>query len=486
MSNKVVTLFTVILYFAVILVIGYAAGKKTRNMSDFMVGGRSLGVWMLSFGVMAAVMSGWSWLGNPGAVYAAGYSAHVRISSLTPLGVVLAFMLVAKPIRIISDKAECYTMPDILAARWNNSTAIRFLSCIIILIGSATYLVSQWSSMGTVMQMVLGISYKQGVIIGAVIISAYVVAGGMLASMWTNFIQMLIMFVMAIVLVVKSVGAVGGFTEMNYAVAAIDPTFVQPFTASHTAINSLSYCFLVVFLAYAGQPGFNTKFLMIRDQKQLKWSPLVSVLALIVGTSMYLVGIAGKIMVSEGTIAAPVSNDGILLSVIQGIFSPALSALIMVAIMAAVMSTAETHLFACGTSLVQDLMVRGAHKNIPEAKCLRYIRIVIAATTVLTVILALNTPDMIAAIGTQAFGALCAGFGPVVCLGLRWKRVNSKAAIAGMTAGLIFGGVLPLLDPSNTLLGQWTPAGVGVVLSTVVTIAVSLLTKPEHSAIFER
>lgn len=485
MSNHLLTIAVVLLYFAIILFIGYAAGKKTKNMADFMVSGRSLGVWMLSFGVMAAVMSGWSWLGNPGAVYAAGYSAHVRISSLTPLGVILAFVIVGRPIRIISNQTECFTMPDILAARWNNSTSIRLLSCIIILIGSATYLVSQWSSMGTVMQAVLNVSYRQGVIIGAVIISLYVAAGGMLASMWTNFIQMVIMFVVAIVIVLKGVNAVGGFTQMNLTVAAIDPSYIRPFNAASPAVTSLSYSVLVVLLAYAGQPGFNTKFLMIRDQKQLRWAPLISVIAMMVGTSMYLIGLVGKIMVTDGTIAAPASNDGILLAVVAKLFSPALVAIVMTAIMAAVMSTAETHLFASGTSLVQDLAVRCIGIKIEEKKCLLYMRLVIFATTLLTVILALGQVDMIAKIGSQAFGALCAGFGPTLCLGLRWKRVNAKAATAGMIVGLVFGGILPVVDPANVLLGQWTPAGVGVVLSAAVIIVVSLVTKPEHSAVFD-
>ena len=193
MRTQLMTLGVVLLYFVVILLVGWFAGKMTKNMSDYMVSGRGLGVWMLSFGVMAAVMSGWSWLGNPGAVYDAGYAAAVRLTSLTPAGVVLAFALVAKPIRIISNRTECFTLPDILAARWNDNPAIRLLSCVIILIGSATYLVSQWSAMGTVMQMVLGISYEWGVVVGAIIITAYVVAGGMLASMWTNFVQMIIM-----------------------------------------------------------------------------------------------------------------------------------------------------------------------------------------------------------------------------------------------------------------------------------------------------
>ena len=484
MRTQLMTLGVVLLYFVVILLVGWFAGKMTKNMSDYMVSGRGLGVWMLSFGVMAAVMSGWSWLGNPGAVYDAGYAAAVRLTSLTPAGVVLAFALVAKPIRIISNRTECFTLPDILAARWNDNPAIRLLSCVIILIGSATYLVSQWSAMGTVMQMVLGISYEWGVVVGAIIITAYVVAGGMLASMWTNFVQMIIMFLVAILVVVKCVGAVGGFEQMNIAVSAINQSFVQPFHEKYDIISSLSYSLLVVFLAYSGQPGFSTKFLMIKDHRQLRWSPLISVIAMIVGTSMYVVGLVGVIMVENGQISAPATADGILLSVTSAVFSPSVNALIMVAVMAAVMSTAATHLFTSATSVVQDLAVRYLRKPMSDKKCIHLMRICIACVMIVSVILAVRPPDLISAIGAQAFGVLCAGFGPVLCLGLRWRRINSKGAIAGMTAGLIFGGILPVVDPANVLLGEWTPAGIGVILSTVITIAVSVLTRAEDAAVF--
>ena len=484
MPTQIMTLAIVLLYFVIMLLVGWAAEKMTRNMSDYMVSGRGLGVWMLSFGVMAAVMSGWSWLGNPGAVYDAGYSAAVKITSLTPAGVVLAFVFIAKPIRIISNHTECFTMPDILAARWNNNSTIRLLSCIIILIGSATYLVSQWSAMGTVMQMVLGISYEWGVVVGAVIITAYVVAGGMLASMWTNFVQMIIMFLVAILIMVKCVGAVGGFEQMNLTVSAIDQSYVSPFNESYGIINSLSYSILVVFLAYGGQPGLNTKFLMIKDHRQLRWSPLISVIAMIVGTSMYVVGLVGVIMVERGEIAAPATPDGILLSVTSAVFSPTVNALIMVAVMAAVMSTAETHLFTSATSIVQDFAIKYLNRPISSKKCFGFMRICIVCVMIITVALAIKPPDLISVIGAQAFGALCAGFGPVLCLGLRWKRINSKGAIAGMTIGLIFGGILPVVDPHNAMLGEWTPAGLGVILSASATIAVSLITKKDCADIF--
>lgn len=484
-STNVITIVLAAIYFIAILLIGYVAGKKTKGMSEFMIGGQSLSLWVTSLGIMAAVMSGWTWLGNPGYTYSVGYSGAMKYIVFNAIGMVLSCLVLAKPVRVISSRAKCYTLPDILAARWGDNRTIRLLSSLIILIGCLTYLVSQWSAMGTALQPVLGCSYRTGVLIGAVIITAYVVAGGMLASMWTNFVQMIIMFFVAIVLVSKSVGAVGGFVEMNTALAALNPNYVQPWyeEAGFGITSVLSFSMLVVMFCYGGQPSVNTKFMMIKDTKQLRWMPLISSVALIVGCATVYAGLAGIILVDNGTIAAPERPDLIIMSVISGIFSPTVSALILVAVMAAVMSTAESYLFSSASTLVHDLMVNVFKLNKTDKEILKLSRIFMALIAVLTVALSLEPPAMISAVGGQAFGAFCAGFGPVLYLGLRWKRVSSKAAIAGMATGLAVGGILPLIDSVFKLnvMPNWTIGGVGVILSFTVTFIVSLLSKKEPS-----
>lgn len=487
-ANKTTIVFAIV-YFAVILTVGWLAGKKTHGLSDFMIGGQKLGVWVTSFGVMAAVMSGWTWLGNPGTAYTVGYSGVIKFFAISPLGLILSYFILAKPIRLISSRIETYTLPDILAARWNKNRTIRLLSSLIILIGSMTYLVSQWSSMGTVMQAVLGVDYTTGVLVGALIISAYVVAGGMLASMWTNFIQMAIMFVMSGVLLFKTFGAAGGFTEVNLTVAAMSPGLVQPWwqDAAFSMMGVLSYGVLVVGLAYGGQPAVNTKFMMIRDKSQLRWSPLISVIALIVGTTTIFVGIAGIAMVQKSLIVAPEKNDLILTTVIQAVFSPTLGALIMVAVMAAVMSTAETYLFNSASSVVRDLAVQYFGRTLQEKRMLYLTRVAMVVVSVVTVALSLKPPAMISAVGAQAFGTFCAGFGPVLYLGLRWKRVTSKAAVMGMATGLLVGGILPLVDTAlfaGNLFPKCSFAGIAVILSFIVTVITTLVTAPEDSDIF--
>jgi len=489
MANNT-TVILVLAYFVVILIVGYMAGKKTKSMNEFMIAGQSLGVWVTSFGIMAAVMSGWTWLGNPGASYTVGYSAGVKMVALSPFGLVLSYFILAKPVRIISSKFKCYTLPDILAARWGDNRTIRLLSSLIILVGSLTYLVSQWSSMGTALEAAMGVSYKTGVIIGAIIIIAYVAAGGMLASMWTNFIQMIIMFFVAIVLVIKSINAAGGFVAMNLAAAAINPGYVAPLSENITYgfVSIMTYSLLIVGLSYGGQPSLNTKFMMIRHCDQLRWSPLISIVALVVGTSTYIVGIAGIVLVDQGVILAPARADLILMNVISGVFSPAVNAFVMVAVMAAVMSTAESYLFSSAATIVTDLGKHLFGVNLDEKKTLKLTRLAIVAVSIVTVIMALDPPGMISVIGGQAFGTFCAGFGPVLYLGLRWKRVNTKAAIAGMTAGLVIGGVIPIIDMAlldSTLAPGVTIAGIGMLVATTVIIIVSLATKPEHSAVFD-
>ena len=463
------TIILVFVYFAVILLVGFFAGKRTKDMSSYMVGGRNLGVWVVSLGIMAAVMSGWTWLGNPGSAYSEGYSAVITYTAFSPLGLVLSYFLIAKPVRIISEKFNCYTLADILAVRWNDNKSIRFLSGIIILIGSATYLVSQWVSMGTAVQAALGTGYKESVILGAIIITMYIIAGGMLASMWTNFIQMIIMFFVAGILIVAGFAAVGGFTSMNEQIAEIDAQMISPW---HTGDNGLSMCFVLSYtifmlmMAYGGQPAVNTKFMMIKDKKLLKWSPFISVIALIIGTFMVYVGIQGRIFVEKGMIPAPERQDTILLDVISHLIPAGLADLFLIAILAAVMSTAETHLFHSSTSVIQDMVIKSLNIKIKDHKMLMLTRLTMAGIAVITVVLSISPPSLISLIGTQAFGTFCAGFAPVLYLGLRWKRMSAKAAVAGMSVGLAAGGLFPIINNllfDGTLLSNWTIGGLDVV-----------------------
>lgn len=490
MSDNKITILFALVYFALILGVGFLAGKKASSsgLSGYMIGGQSLGVFVCSLGIMAAVMSGWTWLGNPGTAYAQGYAGIIKICVLCPIGCVLSYITLAKPVRIISQKFGCLTLPDILTTRFQNKQSLRVISTLIILIGSFTYLVSQWTSMGTVVEMVLGCSYHKAVIIGAVIISAYVIAGGMLASMWTNFVQMIIMFVVAGIVVFKSIHLCGGFTEMNHTLAEINPDFIKPFTSGGLGpIAVLSYSVPIIVLCYGGQPAVNTKFMMIKDTKSFRWATLISCIAIIIGVSVIYIGFAGKVMVYNGILPEPEKADQIFLSVINSIFSPGMAALVMVAVMAAVMSTAESHLFNSASTLILDLIVRTFHVGIEEKKVLLYTRIAMAAVTVITVALAMRPPAMISAIGAQAFGTFCAGFGPVVYIGLRWRHMNTKGAVAGLLVGLVFGGILPLIDSaffSGTLFANVSIAGVGTILSAIAAITVSLLTKPERSPVF--
>lgn len=480
----------ILAYFVLILLVGLFVGKRTKDMTDYMVGGRNLGVWVVSLGIMAAVMSGWTWLGNPGSSYSGGYASVITYTVFSPLGLVVSYFIIAKPVRIISEKFDCYTLPDILAARWNDNKTIRLLSGFVILIGSATYLVSQWISMGTAVQVALGIEYRQSVIIGAIIITVYIMAGGMLASMWTNFIQMIIMFVVALILVCVGFEKVGGFVNMNEQIAAIDPQMLEPW---HSGGGILSICFvmsytvLMLTLAYGGQPAVNTKYMMIKNKKLLKWSPFISVVALITGTLTVYVGLQGRVLVENGVLPAPERQDTILLDVINYIFPTKWTGVFLVAILAAVMSTAESYLFSSATSIVQDIIVKSFNVKIEEKKMLLLTRVVMIIIAILTVIIALSPPSLISLIGTQAFGTFCAGFGPVVYLGLRWKRMSSKAAIAGMMVGLLVGGCFPIINNlffEGALLSNWTIGGIGVVMAYITSIVATFVTKEELSKVF--
>ncbi len=486
-------LFVSLLYFAIIIVVSYLSYHKANNISGFIVGGRSLGVWMVSSSIMAAIMSGWTWIGMSGGGYGVGYPDHIRTMAFAYPGIVLGFYLVAKPIRVISERTNSYTLPDVLAARFGESRTIRLFSAGIILIASFLYLSANWVSMGYTFSTALGTSYQAGLLAGAAFVAVYMILGGAIASAWTSFFQLFIMVVMSAIGIVMSLRAVGGYTELNLEIARVAPEaaklFLKDPASPYYPTASVSYL-LLSLLFFSGLPAMTTKFMTIKDTKSLKWCPLIAVVAYIVGTSTNLVGLAGRVLAERGIVNPPQRADQIIFAMMGTVFPPLVSALLYTAILSAIMSTCETYLLLFASSVVNDFAVKTLAMPLSEKRQLFWTRAMIAVCTAVTFLLAFQPPALISLLGTQAFGAFLCGFGAITILGMRWRRANKQGAVAGIASAFVVGAILPMVDaylPDVTLLPGWNLCGIGAVISLLVMIAVSLLTPaPEKPDFFDR
>lgn len=480
----------VVLYLGVTVAIGLLASRRVKSMRDYMVAGDGFGKWLVSFGVVGAIVSGAGLLGNAGSGYGTGYALYVMTMGLSFLGLTLAYFLLAKPMTVTAKRFEVYTLPDILALRYSNSNAVRILSAIGVVLGSFIYLVVQFVAMAWVGTTIFGWSQGVAVLVGGLVVVAYTIGGGIVSAIWTNVFQMSVLAGFAVWIAVYGVREVGGLTQLHTKLASMDPKFLQPWHDSGTFVweNVLVYAFLVGLLAYAGVPSINTKFLAIRNTEVIRWLPLISCFLYLFGIAAIWAGMSYRVMENEGTLPTPSSPDAVLPTMIMETFSPFVVGLLVAAVLAAVMSTTDSYMVLTGAALVRDIIKNGMNVRMSDKQEMLWTRTACIFFMTMAGALALNPPTFVLALMVVAWGALAAMLGPVLYLGMRWRRATSSGAVAALSTGIAVGGVLGILNltllADSPILAPWNIAAVGVAASYLAHVVVSLRTAPQASAIF--
>lgn len=480
----------VVLYLGVTVLIGLLAARRVKSMRDYMVAGDGFGKWLVSFGVVGAIISGAGLLGNAGSGYGTGYALYVMTMGFSFLGLTAAYFLLAKPMTVTAKRFEVYTLPDLLSLRYSNSNAVRVLSAVGVILGSFIYLVVQFVAMAWVGTTIFGWSQATAVIVGGAVVVLYTIGGGITSAIWTNVFQMSVLAVFAVWIAVYGVREVGGLTAMHEKLAAIDPMFLEPWHASGDFVwqNGLVYAFFVGLLAYAGVPSINTKFLTIRNTEVIRWLPLISCFLYLFGVAAIWAGMSYRVMESEGTMPPVGEPDAVLPTMIAETFSPFVVGLLVAAVLAAVMSTTDSYMVLSGAALVRDIVKNGIGVTMSDKQEVFFTRLACLVLMGLAGSLALNPPTFVLALMAVAWGALAAMLGPVLYMGMRWRRATSSGAIAALTVGIVVGGILGILNMTllsdSPVLAPWNIAAIGVAASYAALIVVSLLTRPQKSAVF--
>ena len=493
MSEYVIwSIIGMVIYTVIVLWIGMKGAGATNSVSDFLVAGKSVGVVLLTFGVMGAVLSGGAIIGYSGSAYGVGYVYYIKLVSLAFIGIVFSYFVLAKPMRITADKFEVYTLPDYFSVRFNGNKTVRLLSGIAIILGCAAYMVSQFASIGAVLGPLLNLDRIWIIIISGAIMGAYTVSGGMKSSIWTNLFQMACVVLIGVVLWVTVVPKVGGLTELHASIAEIEPDFLKPWygDGAYSITQTLEYGILVGLLVYAAVPHVSTKFLTTKNVGVLKWAPVICVILYFLGVLSTWPGMAARVLVEEGVMAAPANPDDVVITIITSLLqSPVLCGLLVASVAAAVMSTAESFLIMTSAAIVRDIGKEALGIKMDEKTELKWMRVFTFAALVLGALLSLNPPSYVLLLVSVAWGAFAAMFGPVLYLGTRWRRINSKGAIAGLAVGIIIGAGVGIANmtvfANDPILPAHDIAAIGVVIGTIATVGVSLATKPESSKMFE-
>ncbi|ASN06758.1 sodium/proline symporter PutP [Virgibacillus necropolis] len=460
------------IYMVGMLLIGYWSYRRTKNLNDYMLGGRDLGPAVTALSAGASDMSGWMVMGLPGAMYMTGVASAWLAIGLT-VGAYVNYLILAPRLRTYTEIAkDSITIPDYLENRFfDSSNTLRLVSGIVILVFFILYACAGMVAGGTLFESAFGLDYRIGLFLTVGVVVAYTLFGGFLAVSMTDFVQGIIMFVALVMVPIVAITEVGGTQTLLDDLRQIDPSLLELFKgASFVTIIS----FLAWGLGYFGQPHIIVRFMAIKSVKDLKsarrigigWMAISIVGAMLVG----LVGVS--YFNGTGQIQDP---ETVLIVFAEVLFNPYITGFILAAILAAIMSTVSSQLLVTSSAVTEDFYRTFFRRDASDKELVMVGRLAVLVVAIIALMLAYTPNDTILGLVGNAWAGFGAAFGPTVLLSLYWKRMTKWGALAGMVVGgliIVVWLVIPSL--ANSDLYELIP---GFFLSLIAVIVVSLMTK---------
>lgn len=479
MSNELYQLIAIIIYMITMLLIGYYAFRRTSNLTDYMLGGRSLGPAVTALSAGAADMSGWLLMGLPGAIYAKGLVEAWIAVGLT-VGAYLNWYFVAPRLRVYTQVSnESITIPSFLENRLKDSSGLlRIISGIIILIFFTFYVSSGMVAGGVFFESSFGLDYHTGLLIVSAVVVGYTLFGGFLAVSYTDFIQGLIMFLALILVPTVGVFLTGGLPETVASIRDVDPARLSIWKGATVlgVISSVAWG-----LGYFGQPHIIVRFMAIKSIKETTNARRIGIgwmlLSLLGAIATALVGIA---YYQQNKDAVLVDSEAVFIALGQVIFHPFIAGIILAAVLAAVMSTISSQLIVTSSALIEDLYKAIINKNAEDKTYVFLGRMAVLLVSIVAAFLAWGDHDTILKLVSFAWAGFGASFGPLILLTLYWRKITTAGALSGMVVGAITVIIWGNMKILSETLYEIVP---GFLLSLLVTIIVSKMTYKKHEVI---
>ena len=468
MNTMEVVVFIVYLAFMIGIGLFFFIRSKNAGEKEYFLGGRKMGPWVSALSAGASDMSAWVLMGLPTAIYALGLG-QVWIPVGLALGYALSWIFEAPRLRAFSIVADdAITIPQYLTRRFRSkSYALQVTCAIIFLVAYTIYAASSIKAAGTLFSTVIGMDAQAAMYLAAGIIIAYTFLGGFSAVCWTDFFQGLLMLG---ALLVAPLFAASRLTQDAATIAEETKGFFDPFTSWQDIASGLAWG-----LGYFGMPHIIIRFMSVDSQKSLKksagigitWTTLILLFAA-------LVGVFGREML--GYNAAYEKDSLVFIIMVRQIFPAVISGILLSAILAASMSTADSQLLSAASAFASDVYKPLIRKNKTSDKEMLWTgRIVVIAIAVVALLIAANPgAGSIMALVSNAWGVFGAAFGPAILLSLFWKRFNFAGALAGIIVGAAADILWLIFYTASTGIYEILP---GFVFGMLAAMVVSLITK---------
>lgn len=459
-----------ILYLLGMLAIGYYFYRKTNTVSDYILGSRNLPPSVAALSSGASDLSGWALMGLPGALYAGGLGS-VWIIVFTLMGVYLNWKLIAPRLRLETEKLnDAQTIPEYLHNRFkDNTNVLQLTSSLVTLLFFTLYVAAGLSGGAVLFESTFGLSYESALIIGSVVIVSYTFMGGYLAVCWTDFFQGLMMalslFITALSLFFLFSAPEQG-VSYSQIMSEISLESLKPSNGWFLGLLSLSgWC-----IGYLGQPHVLVRFMSVRSVEDVKVSRRIAMVwSTITMMSAVVVGVLGSYYFEPKLDNA----ETVFIALAQAFYHPLVAGLIIAGVLAAIMSTIDSQLLVCSTTISEDLYKTYLRKNASDKEVLLVARLGVIAVALIGLALAFNKADQtLLSMVAFAWGGFGAAFGPVILLSLFWPAMTKAAAIFGMITGAAIALVWEILDGGIFDIFVVVP---GFLMSTLVIVVSTLL-----------
>ena len=495
----ILILVAFVLYFVFVLAMGMYFYRRSKNIEDYVLGGREMNPYVTALSAQASDMSGWLLMGLPGAIFAFGLG-EVWIGIGLAVGSYLAWLIIAKRLRNYSEKCDnALTVPQYFSNRFKDEKGILRVICgIVILVFFTFYVTSGFVAGGNLFVVIFGgdVDFEVAVIITAAVIVGYTFLGGFKAVSWTDLVQGLLMILALIVIPLSMMGVIdGGWGEIVDVANAEVHNFTNIMYDGGSAIGVVALVSLLAWgLGYFGMPHILVRYMAIRDPEEVKVARRVGTLWVVIAlASVCIIAMMARAFIAEGHMVYGGNSETVIIDIINsGLFPSIVAGVLFAAIMAAIMSTADSQLLVASSAVANDLYDKFTKKELSDQKLMWISRIAVVAVALIAMALALGENKSIMSLVSFAWAGFGSAFGATMLMSLFWKRINRQGAIAGIVVGaltailwnifMLEGGALSVafsLDCCiyNTEMYELLP---GFVFSMIAIVVVSLLT-PEPS-----
>ncbi|MEW5923478.1 MAG: sodium/proline symporter, partial [Candidatus Zixiibacteriota bacterium] len=406
-----------ILYLITLLVVGFLTFRYNKTIADYVLAGRRLGVWVITFSERASGESAWLLLGLPGVIFASGL-AEIWVAIGCTSGILFSWMFISRRLRIESEANYALTIPEYFENKYNDSTkVIRTFGTIIIVFFFTFYVCAQFIGAGKVLNVSFGIPEFYGMIIGALIILFYTIMGGFMAVAWTDFIQSLLMVFTLILLPIIALVEFGGWDKI---VAEIAST-----RADHLSILGGNTGILAAFsiisglawgLGYMGQPHLLARFMAIKDPDQLRKGTVIGISwAVLAFWGAMFIGLFGIVVFANSAIADP---EKVMPMMATQLLPGWLAGILISGAIAAMMSTADSQLLVTTSAVAEDIYHNFFDKNASDQKLVTVSRLVTFCVGVAAFGIAMLSRELVFTMVAFAWSGLGSAFGPALLLSL--------------------------------------------------------------------